>query len=80
MNDKLHTILDLCLALESGATHTSFEVSPHVNSVSVMVWEGYECGDETMLYRERAYYDGQLKNTKKINNIIQTLGELKNDI
>ena len=76
MNELLHRIVDLCIELESGATHTICDIAPHVNSVNVIVWEGKELNRESTLYSEYTWYDGQLKNEKKVNDIIRALEEL----
>lgn len=78
--EKLHRILDLILDLnEQAVTHATMNVHGHVQSVSVMVYEG-ECTDGNMLTQEYAYYDGELKNEKKVNDIIRELEELRDEI
>ena len=80
MNELLHRIVDLCIELESGATHTICDIAPHVNSVNVVVWEGEYLNDKTVLYRAYEYYDGyhfKEDGEKKIRDIIQALEELK---
>jgi hypothetical protein len=77
MNEKLHEIIDLCLSLEDGVTHAFAYVNTNCNVITVDVWEGDDLSDETRIYSDRAYYDGELKDEKGINNIIQSLGELK---
>lgn len=76
MNEKLHEIIDLCLSLENGITHTFFYISTQTQVISIDVWEGEDMSDETRLYRGRAYYDGELKNEQAIKDIIQALKDL----
>ena len=77
MREKLHQIMDLCLSLENGVTHAFVCVNTNCNVITVDVWEGDDLSDETSIYSGRAYYDGELKNKRAINNIIQALEELK---
>ena len=80
MREKLHRILDLVLELsEQGATHATADFHGNVNLVSVMVWEG-ECKEENILLHDYTYYDGELRNEKKIDEIIRTLEEMKVNI
>lgn len=80
MNEQLHRIMDLCLELENGVTHAVCNISTHVQSITVYVWEGEELTDETQLHGDYAYYDGELKNEQKIRDIIQALEELRDGI
>lgn len=80
MRDKLHKITDLMLDLnEQGGTRTSYAISPHVNSIEVWVWEGEEFKEENVLYKERTYYAGELRNEEKVNEIIRNLEKLKGE-
>lgn len=80
MRDKLHEILDLVLSLnEQGATHASVDIHGSSEMVSVMVWEG-ELKDENMLMQDYAYYVGELRNEKKVNDLIRELEELRDNI
>ena len=81
MREKLHRIIDLMLDLnEQGATRTSCSLAAHVNEISVWVWECEVGNDDNTLYREHAYYDGNHSDTKKVNEIIHALEELKVNI
>lgn len=76
IREKIHRIVDLCMELENGVTHTSCDISAYVKSVWVHVWEGKEMNEETIIYREYANYDGMNFNEKeeqKINDMIQAL-------
>lgn len=80
MREKLHQIIDLALDLnEQGATKTSVFLSPHVDSITVYVWEG-EPVIGNYLIEEHAYYAGSLCQEAKINEIIRKLEELKVNI
>lgn len=76
MNEQLHRIMDLCLQLENGVTHSAFQIDTNCNMLTVIVWEGEELNEESRLLNEYIWYDGELKEEKKINDIIQALEEL----
>ena len=72
--------MELCLLLENGVTHASFWINTKCEVVTVDIWEGEEASDKTRLFYDYTYYDGELKNERKINNFIQALEELRDGI
>lgn len=76
MNEKIHRIIDLCLQLENEVTHCMFDMHTSCEMIKVYVWEGKELNDETLLYNDYAYYDGEMQDVKKITDIIRALEDL----
>lgn len=79
MKEKIHSIIDLCMALEDGVTHANCSISTQYNFIDVTVWEG-EMKKENWLYSEHAFYDGEFKDEKALQDIIYALQELKENI
>jgi hypothetical protein len=70
----------LVLALnEQGVTHASVSFSGHVKMVNVMVWEG-KLKEENILYHAYCYYEGRLYRKKKMQEMIRSLEELRDEI
>ncbi len=79
MREKIHRIVDLCIASENGTTHASLDISTHVKWLYLTVWEGKECNDNSIIYREFAFYEGMNFNEieeQKINDMIHLLEEI----
>lgn len=80
MREKIHTIIDLCMALENGVTHSLINLITSNGFLSVTVWEGKELNTGTEIYSVMTWVDDELGKEEELDDIIQALEELKNGI